>query len=141
MTTDQEFTKPSLFLNSQPFARTYGVSVIDEKPGSVVVEAPYLEALSTPPDLFPTSSIGAIGDIAAISSCLSLLPKGWACATLDFTVKMTGQARGEKLVARGRVLQSGKSFSVGAADVYAVRNGVETLCGAILATSRNFQLK
>ncbi|USG60461.1 PaaI family thioesterase [Sneathiella marina] len=141
MTTETDFTRPSQFLHLQPFANTYGVTVVDEKPGSVVLEAPYLESLSTLPDLFPTSSIGAVGDMAAISSCMSMLPKGWACATLDFTVKMTGQARGEKLIARGRVLQAGKSFSVGSADVYTVCDGKETLCGVVMATGRNFPLK
>jgi acyl-coenzyme A thioesterase PaaI-like protein len=79
--------------------------------------------------------------IAAVTSCLSLLPRGWALATIDFTVKMTGAARGEKLRAKGRLLQAGRTNSVGAADVYAVSDGVETLCGTVLATTRNFQIK
>ncbi|PHQ66265.1 MAG: aromatic catabolism protein [Sneathiella sp.] len=139
--TDEDFTRPSAFLALQPFAQSYGVKVIEERPGVVVVEAPYIEALSTLPDLFPTSTVGAVGDIAALCACLSLLPKGWACATLDFTVKMTGQARGEKLIARGKVLQAGKTVSVGSADVYVVNNGQEQLCGAVLATGRNFLIK
>lgn len=141
MTTENNFTRPSQFLHLLPFAKTYGVEVVEERPGSVVLEAPYLQSLSTPPDLFPTSSVGAIGDMAAISSCLSMLPEGWACATLDFTVKMTGQARGDKLIARGRVLQAGKSFSVGSADVFTVLDSKETLCGVVMATGRNFPVK
>ena len=85
----------------------------------------------------------AISDLERIplSSCLSLLPRGFALATLDFTVKMTGIAKGGMLRARGRVLQAGRTNSVGAADVYVVADGVETLCGTVLATTRNFQIK
>ena len=69
------------------------------------------------------------------------MPRGWALATLDFTVKMTGAAKGDRLRAKGRVLQAGRTNSVGAADVYAVSGDSETLCGTVLATTRNFQIK
>lgn len=134
------YAKPSDFLPHLPFVQTYGVKILEETAGKIVIEAPFQEALSTPPGLFPASFIGTIGDIAAVSACNSLLPVGWACATLDFTVKMTGQARGDKLIARGRVLQDGRTLSVGAADIYCVSHGQERLCGAVLASTRNFKI-
>jgi acyl-coenzyme A thioesterase PaaI-like protein len=91
--------------------------------------------------LFPASLLGTAGDVAAVSSCLSLLPKGRALAKIDFTIKMTGVAKGEKLTARGRVLQDGRTNSVGATDVCAVAAGQEVLCGTVLATTRNFRIK
>jgi hypothetical protein len=54
---------------------------------------------------------------------------------------MTGAAQGEKLRARGRVLQNGRTNSVGVSDVYVVSAGTETLVGAVLATTRNFRIK
>jgi len=135
------YTKPSDFLDILPFVRAYQVEILDETPGAVVISSPYIEAFSTPPDLFPATSVGVIGDVAAISSCLSMLPVGWATATLDFTVKMTGIARGEKLIARGRILQNGKTFSVAGADVFAVQDGVESLCGTVLSSARNYKIK
>ena len=41
----------------------------------------------------------------------------------------------------GRVLQDGRTNSVGAADVYCVSGGTELLCGTVLATTRNFKIK
>jgi len=76
-------------------------------------------------------------DPAEIESFLAAL----ALATLDFTIKMTGVAKGEKLRAKGRVLQAGRTNSVGAADVYIVSAERETLCGTVLATTRNFQIR
>lgn len=140
MEASTNLARPADFLGFLPFVQAFKVTLIDETPGAIAVEAPYIQAFSTPPDLFPASTVGAIGDIAAVSACLSLLPSGWATATLDFTVKMTGVARGEKLIARGRVLQNGKTISVATADVFCVQDGVESLCGTVLSTARNYRL-
>ena len=115
--------------------------MVSVAPGEVTIELPFDERFSGPPGQFPASLVGTAGDVAAVSSCLSLLPRGWALATLDFTIKMTGVAKGENLRARGRVLQAGRTNSVGAADVYIVSAGQEILCGTVLATTRNFQIK
>ena len=129
------------FLNALNFIREYAIQVVSVAPGQVVIELPFVERFSGPPGQFPASMVGTAGDVAAVSSCLSLLPKGWALATLDFTIKMTGFAKGEKLRAKGRVLQAGRTNSVGAADVYMVAGEQETLCGTVLATRRNFEIR
>jgi acyl-coenzyme A thioesterase PaaI-like protein len=133
-------TEIESFLAALGFVREYAINIVSAEPGQIVIELPFDERFSGPPGLFPASMVGA-GDVAAVSSCLSLLPRGWALATLDFTVKMTGVAKGEKLRAKGRVLQAGRTNSVGAADVYIVSAEREVLCGTVLATTRNFQLR
>ncbi|WP_291852374.1 PaaI family thioesterase [Bradyrhizobium sp.] len=129
------------FIGALAFVREYSISVASAAPGQVVIELPFDDRFSGPPGQFPASLVGTAGDVAAVSSCLSLLPRGWATSTIDFTIKMTAVARGEKLRAKGRVLQAGRTNSVGAADVYIVSAERETLCGAVLATTRNFQIK
>jgi acyl-coenzyme A thioesterase PaaI-like protein len=130
-----------LFLAALAFVREYSISVVAAAPGAVTIELPFAERFSGPPGQFPASLVGTAGDVAAVSSCLSLLPRGWALATIDFTIKMTDVARGERLRARGRVLQAGRTNSVGAADVFVVAAERETLCGTVLATTRNFQIR
>jgi len=129
------------FIGRLPFVREYAIHVAAAALGEVTIELPFDDRFSGPSGQFPASMVGTAGDVAAVSSCLSLVPRGWAVATLDFTVKMTGIAKGEKLRAKGRVLQAGKTNSVGAADVYIVSAGTEVLCGSVLATTRNFQIK
>jgi uncharacterized protein (TIGR00369 family) len=116
------------FVGALPFVREYAIRIASATAGEVVIELPYDDRFSGPPGQFPASMVGTAGDVAAVSSCLSLLPRGWAVATLDFTIKMTGAAKGEKLRAKGRVLQAGRTNSVGAADVYIV--STERLCAA-----------
>ncbi|MBI5321420.1 PaaI family thioesterase [Bradyrhizobium sp.] len=129
------------FATSMDFVRAYGIRIVAVSPGEVTIELPFVARFSGPPGQFPASIVGTAGDVAAVTSCLSLLPRGWALATLDFTVKMTGAAKGEMLRARGRVLQAGRTNSVGAADIFVVSGDSETLCGTVLATTRNFQIK
>ena len=140
MTVTSTYADPRALLASLPFARELGISLVSAEPGTVVVEMPFAERFSTPPKHFPASIVGTLGDVAAVSSCTSRLPGGWAAATLDYTIKMTAPAHGEKLIARGRVLQSGQTISVGAADIFVVSGGSEVLCGTVLATARNFKL-
>jgi len=64
-----------------------------------------------------------------------------ALATLDFTIKMTGVAKGEKLRARGRVLQAAAPIRSAPRIVYIVWADREILCGTVLATTRNFRIK
>jgi acyl-coenzyme A thioesterase PaaI-like protein len=128
------------FVAALAFVREFAISVVSVAPGQVTIELPFAERFSGPPTLFPASIVGVAGDVAAVASCLSLLSKGWALATLDFTIKMTGIAKGEKLRAKGRVLQAGRTNSVGAADVYMVSAEKELLCGTVLATTRNFKI-
>ena len=129
------------FLAALAFVREYAIRIVAVAPGAVTVELPFDARFSGPPGQFPASMVGTAGDVAAVSSCLSLLPIGWALATLDFTIKMTGIAKGERLRAKGRVLQAGRTNSVGAADVYIVSAEQEVLCGTVLATTRNFQIR
>jgi len=141
MTDDIPYADPSEFLNKLPFVKEYCINLVSSIPGEVVVEMPIESRFAAPPANVPASIVGTIGDVAAVSSCLSKVPRGWAVATLDFTVKMTGPASGEKLIARGRVLQNGRTNSVGTADIFCIKAGVETHCGTLLTTTRNFEIK
>ena len=129
------------FLFDLPFVREFSIGVVELAPGAVTIELPFNERFSGPPTFFPASIVGTAGDVAAVASCLSLLPRGWALATIDYTIKMTGLAKGDKLRAKGRVLQNGRTNSVGAAEIYAVSASGEQLCGSVLATTRNFKIK
>ncbi len=141
MTPDSAYADPAVFLDQLPFVREYGIKIINCIPGEVVVEMPIEARFSTPPANVSASIVGTFGDVAAVSACLSRVPQGWAVATLDFTVKMTGPASGKKLIARGRVLQNGRTNSIGAADIFCINEDKEISCGTLLATTRNFEIK
>jgi acyl-coenzyme A thioesterase PaaI-like protein len=124
------------FLSGLAFVREFSINVVSLKPDFVTVELPFDERFSGPPN--PFSRID--GRHRRRRRRRSILPHAYM-ATLDFTIKMTGIAKGEALRAKGRVLQDGRTNSIGAADVYRVSDGSERLCGTVLATTRNFKIK
>lgn len=128
-------------VNAMPFVSHHGVEVVELGDGRSLVRMPFAPEFSSPPALFPAAMVGLVGDVAAVSACMSAAPAGFACATLDFTVKMTGVAAGAELVAEGRVLQAGRTVSVGAADVYVTEDGERRLCGSVLATARVYEIR
>jgi acyl-coenzyme A thioesterase PaaI-like protein len=82
----------------------------------------------------------AAADFAAVAAAGTLLPPGWANATIDTTLKIVAPAAGERLRARGRVVDAGQLLTVCAAEVYAVDAADrETLCATLLGTARNIR--
>lgn len=122
---------------AMPAARTLGLRFTRIEAGQVELELPYQEALSFRPGQLQATPIFAAADFAAVSAAGTLLPKGWANATIDCSLKIVGPARGDRLVARGRVVQAARLLTVAAAEVFACDAGGETLCATMLATARN----
>lgn len=110
------------------------------RPGLFEITQPFREELSFKPGIFQAGPVGTLADMAAACAGMTMLPRGWAASTVDYTIKLVAPASGEKLVARGRLVRSGRTLSVAASDVYAVRQGDETLCATALATIRNFEV-
>jgi|GEM_PF-3199872 acyl-coenzyme A thioesterase PaaI-like protein len=128
------------YLAAMPFAGALEVEVVSAVSGSVTLEAPLTAPFEAPPGAFAASSVGALGDMAAMLSVTSALPPDGVMSTMDFTIKMLGQARGARLRAVGQAKQIGKTTCVGAADIY-IQQGAEWIpCGTLLATGRRLSL-
>ncbi|WP_027015054.1 PaaI family thioesterase [Comamonas composti] len=125
---------------SMPAAQTLQLRFTRIAPGEVELTLPYQESLSFRPGQLQATPIFAAADFAAMAAAGSLLPAGWVNATIDCTLKIVGPANGSSLVARGSVLKAAKLLTVAQAQVYACRDGQETLCATMLATARNMEL-
>ncbi|MDC0135787.1 PaaI family thioesterase [Sulfitobacter sp.] len=128
------------YLAARPFAPALGVEVIAASKGSVTLEAPLTPPFEAPPGSFAASSVGALGDMAAMLSVTSALPQGDAMSTMDFTVKMLGTARGPRLRAVGQAKQIGKTTCLGAADIFVGDGDSWTPCSILVATGRRVSL-
>jgi uncharacterized protein (TIGR00369 family) len=127
------------FLMEMPIARHFGFAVTDVGPGRFEITQPFRKELSFRPGIFQAGPVGTLADMAAACAGMTMLPRGWAASTVDYTIKLIAPAAGDKIVARGRVVRSGRTLSVTASDVYAVREGKAALCATALATIRNFE--
>ena len=128
------------YLGAMPFAPALGVEVVSVTTGSVTLEAPLTPPFEAPPGSIAASSVGALGDMAAMLSVPSALPLGDAMSTMDFTVKMLGTARGSRLRAVGHAKQIGKTTCVGAADIFIDDGDHWTPCGILVATGRRLSI-
>jgi uncharacterized protein (TIGR00369 family) len=128
------------FLTEMPISKHFGFAVTGVGPGLFEITQPFRKELSFRPGIFQAGPVGTLADMAAACAGMTMLPCGWAGSTVDYTIKLIAPAAGDKIVARGRVVRSGRTLSVAAADVYAVREGKETLCATALATIRNFEI-
>lgn len=127
------------FLMAMPISQHFGFDITDVAPGRFEITQPFRRELSFREGTFQAGPIGTLADMAAACAGATMLPEGWAASTVDYTLKLLAPAVGEKLVARGRLVRSGRTLSVVVADVYAVSGGKETLCATALATIRNFE--
>jgi len=122
---------------AMPMARTLGLAFRVLEPGRAEIEMPIAEAFTFRPGQLQASAVFAAADFAAVSAAGSLLAPGWINSTIDATLKLVAPARGQRLIARGRVVHPAGLLTVCAAEVYAEEDGRETLCATLLGTARN----
>lgn len=125
---------------SMPAAKHLGFDFGRVAPGEAEIIQPYRKELTQHDGYFQGGVLGALADFAGGSAAGTLLPPGWVNMTVDYTVKLLAAAKGEKLIARGRVIKPSLVMTVAAADVYSVNGSDETLCATAFVTMRNIKL-
>ncbi|HJQ48334.1 MAG TPA: PaaI family thioesterase [Amycolatopsis sp.] len=130
----------SSVLLTMPIVKHYGFSLGRLAPGQAELIQPRRAELTQHDGLFAGVVLGALGDFAAGSAAGTLLPAGWVNMTIDYTVKIMAPAGGDQVVARGRVINAGRTTSIAAAELYSCADGEETLCATTLVTLRNVKL-
>ena len=78
--------------------------------------------------------VGMIADSAAGYAAMSMVPASASVLTVEYKMNLVAPADGEKLIARGKVVRPGKTLIVTQAEVFAVKNGRETLCALMQQT-------
>lgn len=125
---------------SMPAAKHLGFDFGRIEPGTAEIIQPWREELTQHNGYFQGGVLGALADFAGGSAAGTLLPPGWVNMTIDYTVKILAPARGDRVIARGRVVKASQTITVAAADVSAVSGTDEALCATALVTMRNIKL-
>ncbi len=103
-------------------------------PGYIEIKLPYSDDLSQQHGFFHGGIVGAIADSAGGYAAFSLMAQGDGVLTVEYKVNLVAPADGELLIARGEVVRPGRTLTVSRADVFAVNNSRETLCGTMQQT-------
>jgi uncharacterized protein (TIGR00369 family) len=94
----------------------------------------YREELTQQHGYFHAGVSASIADSASGYAAYSVMPADYSVLTVEYKINLMAPAAGEMLIARARVVRSGKTLKICAADVFTVKDGVENLCATSLST-------
>jgi uncharacterized protein (TIGR00369 family) len=118
----------------QGFMRHLGARITAFAPGECEIQVPHREEMTQQHGYFHAGVAAAIADSACGYAAYGLMPATSSVLTVEYKINLVAPAAGEVLVARARVMRSGKTLKICAADVFAVKDGKETLCATTLST-------
>ncbi len=111
-----------------------GAQLADLGPGLAEIRVPYRPELTQQHSYFHAGVSGAIADTACGYAAYTLMPADSTVLTVEYKMNLLAPAVGELLIARARVMRSGRTLKICTADVYAQKNDAETHCATVLAT-------
>lgn len=118
----------------QGLMKHLGAELIELKAGHAAIRVPFRTELTQQHKYFHAGVSGAIADSACGYAAATLTPAESAVLTVEYKLNLLVPAEGDELLARARVLRSGRTLKICAADVHARKNGKEVHCATMLAT-------
>ena len=118
----------------QGIMATIGARLGEIRPGYCEVHLPFDDGLTQQDGYFHGGMIAAIGDSAAGYAAFTLAPPKVRVLTVEYKFNFTAPGDGERLVARGQVIKSGRTLAVCHSDVFVFKGRAETQCAASLQT-------
>lgn len=118
----------------QGLMATIGARLTSVTAGAVEIELPYRADLTQQNGYLHAAIVTAIADSACGYAAYTLMPDGSDVLTVEFKVNLVAPAKGDSMIARGRVMRPGRTLTVCAGDVFAVADGEEKLVATMLAT-------
>ncbi len=118
----------------QPFMQLLGAHLSQVRPGACEIRVPFRNELTQQHGFFHAAVSGAIADSACGYAAYTLMPTQASVLTVEYKLNLVAPAAGQLLVTRAEVIRNGKTLKTCRAEVYAVKDGVETLCAASLST-------
>jgi uncharacterized protein (TIGR00369 family) len=118
----------------QGLMSTLGATLVSVAPGAVEIALVPSPAISQQHGFVHAGAVSAIADSAAGYAALSLMPPDRGVLTTEFKINLVAPAAGDRIVARGKVVKSGRTLTLVQAEVFAESNGQEKLIALLTAT-------
>ena len=117
----------------QGLMSTLGATLVAVAPGHVEIALTPLPAISQQHGFVHAGGVSAIADTAAGYAALSLMPSGRGVLTTEFKINLVAPATGKRILARGKVVKSGRTLTLAQAEVFAETDGKERLVALLTA--------
>lgn len=118
----------------QNMMTTLGAELVEVEPGMVRVAAPILPGSRQQHGFGHAALTFALGDTAAGYAALSTMTAESEVLTSEIKINLLAPARGDRLVATGRVVKSGKRLCIVTAEVHAEEDGKAILIAILQGT-------
>jgi uncharacterized protein (TIGR00369 family) len=102
--------------------------------GRTEIHVPHWDGIEQQHGFVHGGVVGMIADSAAGYAAMSIVAVTASVLTVEYKINFVAPADGEKLIARGQVVRPGRTLIVTKADVFAVKEGKETLCALMQQT-------
>src|SRR5690349_22665135 len=112
----------------QGLMKHLGAELVELTAGHATIRVPFRVELTQQHGYFHAGVSGAIADSACGYAAYTLMPADSSVLTVEYKLNLLAPAAGEKLVARARVMRSGKTLKICTGDVYVHKNGDEIHC-------------
>ncbi|WP_299788110.1 PaaI family thioesterase [uncultured Marivita sp.] len=118
----------------QSMMATLGAQLIQAGDGSATITAPILPGAMQQQGFGHAGLTFSIGDSAAGYAALTLIPVHQEVVTAEIKINLLAPAKGDRLIARGRVVKPGRRLIVVASDVYAETDRTERHVACLMGT-------
>jgi uncharacterized protein (TIGR00369 family) len=102
--------------------------------GRAEIHLPHWDGIEQQHGFVHGGVVGMIADSAAGYAAMSIVAGTASVLTVEYKINLVAPADGGKLIARGQVVRPGRTLIVAKADVFAVKEGKETLCAVMQQT-------
>ena len=132
---DPDFqTRIQASFDKQGLMSTLGAAILRIAPGAVDIALSPSPSVSQQHGFVHAGAVSAIADSAAGYAALSLMPPGAGVLTTEFKINLVAPAVGERIIARGRVVKSGRTLTLAQTEVFSESAGGEKLVALLTAT-------
>lgn len=102
--------------------------------GLTEIHVPHWDGIEQQHGFVHGGVVGMIADSSAGYAAMTMAPASASVLTVEYKMNLVAPADGEKLIARGQVVRPGRTLIVTKAEVFAVKDGMETLCALMQQT-------
>jgi uncharacterized protein (TIGR00369 family) len=114
--------------------RTFQASINKLEHGALEISMPYSDAVSQQHGFFHGGAIGALADTACGYAAISMIGEDEAALTAEYKINLLAPADGDRLIAVGSIIKSGRTLIVCQGDVFIEKDGKRKLCAFMLMT-------
>ena len=124
----------------QGFMATVGAELVHVAEGEVDIALPFSERLVQQDGFLHAGVVSGAADSACGYAALTRMDAGAEVLTVEFKINLLAPAAGERLIARGRVIRSGRNLTVCRGEAVTVSEGgekhVATMTATLIAVTR-----